>query len=688
MLLDDATPGARVRRGLAFSFALLFLLVNLAARVQALGVGPAPTILLLAGVLVAALCLMRGAWLGPVLTVFGATFFLYGFHAYRTPNQVFELLVTTLAVVLLVRQARAPRAVSAPGMRYVLPWLVLYALTTTFSLLLLPPQVLAHRFFLEGDDLPRALLGAFPKDPLYPITSVNRLWLFALFAGVLSVQADGRELCRRLFSGIAWSAILCVTLGLLDFVGVLSLARYNLSHLFYGAEYRRVQSTFGNPSWFACFVACALPFVVLELWQARRLLRVVTAASLPLCAVALFLSGSRASWLAAAVLVAALGGLTWRARRRDRPLPLGGLGWVALTASVATFALLQAAAYSPSVRGRAGRAATTLRERAGELASEVQLRSLGPTSPRRVAAEYAVELAKQKPLLGLGYESFNMHLRAQLQLPGSRVARVVNTAVAYDPTETVFDDAHSTYLQILAGTGGLGLVLWSILGAAALVVTALSFARGAELATLSVALAMLLFHFYGLFQGMAYIPVLFFLFHLQLGFAMTLDPGELPRWLRWAHPRALLLLSVLVLVSSAGYRADRGYTSLKRAFGLSAYLPDEIAEFEGFYRPETGPDGEFRWMVRRGIVNIRRAAPFRLSFTCEHPDLERQPVRVSLRFEGRDAGSFVCSRPGKREQRFAFDSPGALRLSVSRTFRPGAADRRELGLAVSAIRWE
>jgi hypothetical protein len=93
-------------------------------------------------------------------------------------------------------------------------------------------------------------------------------------------------------------------------------------------------------------------------------------------------------------------------------------------------------------------------------------------------------------------------------------------------------------------------------------------------------------------------------------------------------------------------------------------------------------------MMQRGIVNVRRGQPFRLSFTCEHPDLEREPLLVSLRFEGSDAGSFVCQRRGSRELRFAIDAPGELRISVSRTFRPGGSDRRELGLAVSAIRWE
>jgi hypothetical protein len=154
------------------------------------------------------------------------------------------------------------------------------------------------------------------------------------------------------------------------------------------------------------------------------------------------------------------------------------------------------------------------------------------------------------------------------------------------------------------------------------------------------------------------------------------------------HRALLVALALLVLASLPGYSADRGYRSLKHALGTEAYLPDEAAEFEGFYRPETGPEGEFRWMARRGIVNFRKAAPFRLSFTCAHPDLEREPVVVSLRFDDRDAGSFVCRQPGTFEKRLEPGSPGALRLSASRTFRPGGNDQRELGIAVSAIRWD
>jgi O-antigen ligase len=691
MRAPHGLPVRRVLEALGFLLALFFLLTNLAARGHALHAAGARAgdAFVLGVVLAAALVLLRPSLLAPALTLFGASFFLYGFHSYRLPNQAFELLVTALALVLLLRRARRDGALPAGGGGLVLPLFAAYALVATLSLLLLPPVVVEHRLFLEGGGFARAILDAFPKDPLYPIASVNRLWLFLLFASVLSSQPDARTLFRGLFRGIAGAALVAVVLGLLDFLGVFSLARYNLSHLFYGAQYRRLQSTFGNPSWFACFVSLALPFVLLELWEAQRLRRVAIACLFPLCAASLFLSGARASWLAGLVVIVSLAGLGLlsRRRRRRRPLPSpGSVVWLALGSAVATFAVLLATALltagSPTRdKGSPGRLEG--------LSREVRIRGLGLTSPRPVAARYAIELAKQKPLLGLGYESFNMHLRAQLDIPSSAVASVVNTAVAHDASEFLFDDSHNTALQVLAGTGAVGLGLWLALAAAGLVAVARALRRDGEPECLAVLLGLVLFHFYGLFQGMAYIPVLFFLFPALNGYATTLDPGPLPPGARKAPRVSLLALGALVLVSAVGYAGDRGYASLKRRFSVPAYLPDEAAEFEGFYRPETGPSGEFRWMSRRGIVNVARATPFRLSITCDHPDAAGDPVVLSLTFEGRDAGAVVFRRPGTVERRFDLGAPGALRLSVSRTFRPGGeADRRELGVSVSAIRWE
>jgi hypothetical protein len=333
---------ARFGRSPGLLLALLFLLVNFAARFDALrATGLPATLLGVVVVLAAVACLARPAWLGPALTAFGSSFFLYGFHSYSSRNQAFELVVTAFVAVLVLRLLRGPQTPLPTALAAILPFAVLYALAATFSLLLLPPRVLEHRAFLEGSRLAQALLTAFPKDPLYPIASVNRLWLFLAFAVALSAQAEAGALYRRLVRGIAWAVIVAVVLGLLDFAGVLSLAHYNQSQVFFGAGYRRLQSTFGNPGWFACFVACGVPFMLLEWSEPRRWLRLVIAASFPLTAASLFLSGARASWLAGLGMLAALAALRFSARRLGRPFPAQSpLHKSVLAASLAVFALL------------------------------------------------------------------------------------------------------------------------------------------------------------------------------------------------------------------------------------------------------------------------------------------------------------------------------------------------------------
>jgi O-Antigen ligase len=668
-----------------FAFALLLLVANMAARLLALSdAGPLSGAIALAIVGAGVACLVRPSWLGAGLTTLGVSCFLCGFHSYGTRSQLFELAVTVLASIQVLRLLRGPRPPQPAGMAASLPFAVLYAAAATLSLVLLPVRVLEHRLFVEGPDIARALLGAFPKDPLYPIASVDRLWLFLAFVASLAMLPGARGLYRQLVRGVAWGALAAVALGLLDFAGFLPLARYNQSHLFFGADYRRLQSTFGNPSWFACFVACALPFVLLEWNEARRGPRLLLAVLIPLVPVSLFLSGSRASWLVACLLLAGIVLVRLAARRSGRPLAsLSRLDHGVLAASLLAFALLAAGTY-----GRSDSAANGGHpERLEGLSRELRLRGLGLQSPRRVAAEYALRLAQERPLLGLGYESFNMHLRAQLALPASPVARVVNTAVGADPTETMFDDSHNTYLQVLTGTGALGLVLWLALAGMALAVGMLVFLRSPGPVAAAVVLGMLAFHVYGLFQGMAYLPATFFLFFVALGHAMALASEPLPDGLVRASRAAALALGALVVLSIPLQLLDRGYRSLKRSLAVERYLPDEIDVFEGFYPPEAGPAGAFRWSRRRAIVNVERAAPFRLAFTCGHPDLEREPVIVSLQLEGGTEDRLVC-RPGPQELRFDPAAPGALRLRVSRTFRPGASDRRELGVAVSEIRWE
>ena len=113
-------------------------------------------------------------------------------------------------------------------------------------------------------------------------------------------------------------------------------------------------------------------------------------------------------------------------------------------------------------------------------------------------------------------------------------------------------------------------MLWLALGAAGLLVVGPGApARAASRERLAVLLGLLLFHFYGLFQGMAYIPVIFFLFSVLTGYVTTLDPGPLPPGGAKALRASLLALGVLVLAAALGYAADSGYGASSGPFSVS-----------------------------------------------------------------------------------------------------------------------
>ena len=108
--------GRRLARSLGLLTVLLFLLAGAAARVQALATGDAASSALVAVALLApAACLLRPAWLGPVLELFGASLFLYGFHSYRPQSLAFELVLSALAAVLVIRSRADAARVRRPA---------------------------------------------------------------------------------------------------------------------------------------------------------------------------------------------------------------------------------------------------------------------------------------------------------------------------------------------------------------------------------------------------------------------------------------------------------------------------------------------------------------------------------------------------------------------------------------------
>ena len=160
-----------------------------------------------------------------LIFIFGFSFFLFGFRPYDVQSQVFEFIVSLVAITLFFQNLKDNS--SNHSNRHIIILLLSYITLSFCSLFLMPIKHIIFNFSLFG--LKSSLLQIFntiPSSSLYPIAGVNRLILFFIFAFQLSSLKNNQEVYRTIFIGIFCGAVLSVVLGLLDFYGIISLAWY------------------------------------------------------------------------------------------------------------------------------------------------------------------------------------------------------------------------------------------------------------------------------------------------------------------------------------------------------------------------------------------------------------------------------------------------------------------------------
>jgi len=129
--------------------------------------------------------------------------------------------------------------------------------------------------------------------------------------------------------------------------------------------------------------------------------------------------------------------------------------------------------------------------------------------------------------------------------------------------------------------------------------------RNQRLLNVPVIISIISFHAYGVFQSMQYIPMIWMLIFLCLGYAMTLDEKVLPERVRRITGVVIKVVIMLVLIGGVVYFVGRGSQGLAEKYGLKAYAQDQDwHRYHGFYHKEKGPSGDFRWSGKRGVIRI------------------------------------------------------------------------------------
>jgi hypothetical protein len=237
------------------------------------------------------------------------------------------------------------------------------------------------------------------------------------------------------------------------------------------------------------------------------------------------------------------------------------------------------------------------------------------------------------------------------------------------------------------------LFLWALVIFASLYLLVADLVKNRAFFNIAPILSIVAFHLYGMAQAMQYIPVIWFLVFLNIGYAMTVNENVLPLWVRRYKPHFAIGLFVFVSIGVLMYALDFQSKSLAAQKELAIYSIDQQQNrYLGFYaREEWGEKGTYRWTGSGAIIKLPSGELFELTYVCSAHDLAADPVMVEV-FDGeQQIDKLVFHHPQSITKQYllpdAMEEEKQLRFSISRTWnlqKAGVAeDRRNLGVAIS-----
>ncbi|MBW2596708.1 MAG: O-antigen ligase family protein [Deltaproteobacteria bacterium] len=629
------------------------------------------------------------------LFLFGFSFFLYGFGAIDIQSRIFEIIVTSVATTLCVINYKVKETHRLNRPLVVL--ILCYVGLSLFSLLLLPVRQIVKDLWFFG--FPDAFFYLFIGPPygfFHPVAAVIQLALFVVFAIQLSTTASRLKPYKSLFAGIFSGAVFCAFIGLLDFYGVISLAWYRFGTTVSPGV---LHSTFQNRNCFGEFVLTVIPFVLIGFMSKIKGVwwKVLLFGSLVICEIALILAGGRAGWVTYPLILFVCwlffyfskeGRLeSFYFRWRDLVKVAVSVPVTIVISFLLIFHILMPVAdHLKNKSGVAGinrgsaRTSIYLRNQAARI-GELDLGS------RDVTWRQGFNVGKEGPLYGMGYESFLWQANILSNIPESYFNKFCGVH------KFIHQSPHNVFLSIFVSGGIVGLCLWLLIIGYAVMVLIADLIKNKRLLNIPVVISIISFHIYGMVQSMQYIPMIWLLIFLSLGYAMTIDENVLPVRAKKGFGA---LAVVLVVIGGMVYLWNFESRNLAKKHGLRIYAMDQDRDrFAGFFQhSKRWKYGDYRWSGKRGAVYVPDGGTIELDFRCQTPDAEKEPVVLSVFHDGSLLDRVMFSKKETVRRKYSLTETlgqeQELLIDVSRTWNPhkhlGNHDRRNLGVGVAIVR--
>ena len=722
--------------GVSNCLILVFLLFNLVIRFGTIFRYPPYNGViagLLGGVILAcSVVVLFPSYLKYLLFIFGFSFFLFGFGAIDIQSRIFELIVTCIAAALFAINWRGENArgwrLEVGGQGYerrlnrpLVILLLCYVGLSLFSLLLLPVrQIVRDLWFFGFPDCFFYLFIGPPYGFYFPVAAVIQLALFVVLAIQLSSSSFSVELYKSLFVGIFTGAVFCAFIGLLDFYGIIPLAWYRFGQTVTPGV---LHSTFQNRNCFGEFVLTVIPFVMIGFLSKIKGVwwKVFLFGCLVICEIALILAGGRAGWVTYPLILficwlfsyfSKEGRLqSFRFRWRDVIKVTISVPVTIVISLLLVFYVLMPLGdqlkNKPGVSEINRGADETSRYLKSRIKTIVELDAAG----RDRTWGQGFNVGREGPVFGVGYESFFLQAHILDKVSASYFSRF------HGERKIIFESPHNVFFSIFVSGGIVGVWLWVLIIGYAVMAMVFDLVENKRLMNIPVIISIISFHTYGMVQSMQYIPMIWLLIFLSLGYAMTIDDGVLPGRLRRIFGVLTKASVVLVAIGFFVYLGNFESKSLAEKYGLRIYAMDQDQDrFAGFYQhSQRWKYGDYRWFSKRGMISIADRGPqlnpfqgapdgaiqrgkgaVELEFYCRTPGIEKDPVVLTVSHDGQVLDTISFSKEESVRKTYSLpEVPGEdqeLVLEVSRTWIPhehlGNFDRRELGVGVKIVNGE
>ncbi len=631
-----------------------------------------------------------------LLFFFGISFIFYGFQSFSINNHFFEFSLNFISLTLLFINLR--EGFAGKTNRVVTTLLLLYCVMSLLSLFQLPVSYIFRNYLLLGmKNFSNALFRSNTLSYMYSFAAVNRLILFFVFVYLLSNLLDSKRIYEVLFKAVSIGAILSAFIGILDYYSAINLEWFRLldPDANPGGLYVRLQSTFGHPTWFAEFVTIALPFFLIYYLRTKRLsINIILLTLMVIAGTSLMLSKTRAGWIcflptlifAGCFYNIATDGSQTKTER------LRGLFFYIIAVCLSIFLAI----FLLGERGISAHQNTKRLDVTEQdyplLDKTVKRGEINYTlthfleSSRFDTWMHGINVGREHPLFGMGYETFRWHISILKGVPESFFRK----GKSFKKIGAIIDTPHNLFLQVFVSTGLVGLSLWITITIYCLLLLFNEFRISRNYFNIIVMLSIIIFHIYGVFQSLQYIPVVFFLVFLNYGYVLSINKeNEKKIW-----PFITKIYLIITIIALFVYISNSGFKDLINKYKLVVYAPNRYGyNYIGFYPLEYWNIGRYRWTKSEGIIYIPHEGTVELTFRISHPDFEKIPVILDIIINENqfDRINFTTLRNGVITKRYIITKPTKLHLKISRTWNPYkyrvSNDNRDLGVAVSEIKY-